>query len=468
MNLTKLTLSAIILLGFNSNILGQVNTLKESIFFPLGKTSLTQGHKKKLDSIVILLQASSSYNGEIKGYTCNIGSTSINKMISNLRALSVYNYLVDKGAKKESFTYGGFGATNPMASNSTEEGRKRNRRTDIELLLELLDAPNQKGSARVASEYTGIMNGTGTTTSSSGMTTEEETSGSSSENSTGYNATKIIGPSFTSGKLPAATATKIQSTNGIELEIDRNTFITTSKEELDIDFKDYSQNADVLRKGIQTKGQGKEHKLYAAFSANVTQEYQDLEINPGKPLLVTIPGEYDPSVQLYSNHKNWMVDTVNKFTYDETKKAYIVSVINKNQMLALMKPIQENKGDTLIYLRVKIKGLSPEHINPYVIYDDCSISRGYREKGKYFIFPITKLSDRYRLRAAYTDFSSKSPQPYSLNFDVTNLAPVGNVPARTEGSVITMRYPSKIMVNKEKLHTSSLCESEANSQMEQK
>jgi hypothetical protein len=199
----------------------------------------------------------------------------------------------------------------------------------------------------------------------------------------------------------------------------------------------------------------------SAFNISVTQEYQDLSINPNKPLIVYIPGEYDSSIALYSNHKNWTLDTINKFKYDESRKAYEVSVISGNQMFGLLKPINNHPTDTIVYLKVKIKGQKPENIKPYIIYDDCTIAEGRHLKGKFFIFPITKISETYRLRAAYTDYSTKTPEPYSLNFDVKNLLPIGKAPMRKEGDIITMKLPGKVFMKQEKLPASSLCEMNA-------
>lgn len=431
---------------------GQVNTLKESIYFSLGKTSLSKAHKSKLDSVLRLIKSSNSYNGEIKGYTCNIGSTSINKMISNLRALNVYNYLIDKGAKRANLTYIGLGEQNPQGDNSTESGRRQNRRADIELILELMDAPN---NTRVVSEYTGFLNNEA----------NKNTNANSASNikidnvePSEFKPSVALGPNFSSGQFAAATATRIEASNGIVIDINKNTLITNSKVPVEMDFKDFSMNSEIIKKGLQTKSGKDELSLFAAFNTNLTQEYQDLGISPKDPLKVLIPGDYDPRIKLYSNHKNWTLDTINKLSYDEYKHAYVVDVINNNQMIGLLRPIAEEPTDTLIYLKIKIKGLDPKLIRPYVIYDDCTISQGYHYKGKFFIFPISKISNQYRLRAAYTDYSTKSPEAYSLNFDITGLTPVGKVPKREKGSIITMRYPDKVFMKKEKLPVSSLCE----------
>ena len=70
----------------------------------------------------------------ISGFTDNVGTPADNLKLSNGRALSVVNYLVAKGVKKERLSYKGFGETNPVASNDAEEGRAINRRTEMRVV----------------------------------------------------------------------------------------------------------------------------------------------------------------------------------------------------------------------------------------------------------------------------------------------------------------------------------------------
>lgn len=502
----KITI-AVLALGCIIQLNAQVQTLKESIYFGLGKTSLSSEHKAKLDSILILLKSSKSYTGEIKGHTCSIGSMSINKIVSNLRALNVYNYLVDKGVNKDNFTYIGLGSSHPQSSNQTAAGRVKNRRADVDVLLSLSDEPSastgansnsthdltsSKESSKLSSEFIanrknyksskkskkGSNNSkveNAATTGDSKLTTSDQvTTTNEAAKTTMTEVAPVketvappteLGPEFTSGKLPAAGNLKVTSSNGIIWEIDKNTFITTSKEPIDVDFKDYTKNGEIIRKGLQTKGSGKEYKLLGAFNVNFTQEYQDLAINSRQPLKVIIPGEYDENIALYSNHKNWTRDTINQLSYDDYRKAYVVSVVNNTQMIALMKPVAAPTEKTE-YIMVKINGVKPDHIKPYVIYDDCTISNGYNitrkcfifTVKKWFIFPITKRSGTYRLRAAYTDYSSKTGQPYSLNYDIVNLDKQSNLKTINEGGKMMVQYPKTVEMTNDKLPVSALCE----------
>lgn len=70
--------------------------------------------------------------GEIDGYTDNVGDAAYNEKLSKERADAVANYLKSKGVVLgERFTTKGYGAADPIADNSTEEGRAENRRVTI-------------------------------------------------------------------------------------------------------------------------------------------------------------------------------------------------------------------------------------------------------------------------------------------------------------------------------------------------
>ena len=68
---------------------------------------------------------------EISGYTDNVGSENSNQVLSESRAIAVVNYLVEHGIAPERLVAKGYGELNPIADNTTEEGRAKNRRTEI-------------------------------------------------------------------------------------------------------------------------------------------------------------------------------------------------------------------------------------------------------------------------------------------------------------------------------------------------
>ena len=71
---------------------------------------------------------------EIGGHTDNKGSAAYNKTLSENRAKSVYDYLIDNGIDTDRLTYKGYGFEEPIADNQTEKGRAKNRRTEFKII----------------------------------------------------------------------------------------------------------------------------------------------------------------------------------------------------------------------------------------------------------------------------------------------------------------------------------------------
>jgi outer membrane protein OmpA-like peptidoglycan-associated protein len=99
------------------------------IYFDFNKYDLTVESMAVLDQLIEFLNENPKITIQVQGHTDNIGNDADNLHLSDNRAKSVYNYLVDKGIKSFRLTYKGFGKTMPVANNETEEGRARNRRT---------------------------------------------------------------------------------------------------------------------------------------------------------------------------------------------------------------------------------------------------------------------------------------------------------------------------------------------------
>jgi NitT/TauT family transport system substrate-binding protein len=106
-----------------------------SVFFPTGSGVLDENAKAVLDLQAVELAATfgSSYL-RIAGNTDNVGSRETNVRLSRVRAEAVAAHLVSRGFDRDKFEVVGHGPDRPVASNDTEEGRARNRRTDFEVI----------------------------------------------------------------------------------------------------------------------------------------------------------------------------------------------------------------------------------------------------------------------------------------------------------------------------------------------
>ena len=71
---------------------------------------------------------------QVNGHTDNVGNPNSNQTLSLNRATSVMNYLIENGIENTRLTAKGFGATQPIDTNETENGRKSNRRTEFLVL----------------------------------------------------------------------------------------------------------------------------------------------------------------------------------------------------------------------------------------------------------------------------------------------------------------------------------------------
>jgi len=106
----------------------------KNIFFDFDKTTLRPTSTAELDRLTKMLNDIPTLKIEISGHTDNIGSDEYNKNLSEGRAKTVVDYLIDKGIDRERLTFAGYGESQPIETNDTEEGRQMNRRTEFEVL----------------------------------------------------------------------------------------------------------------------------------------------------------------------------------------------------------------------------------------------------------------------------------------------------------------------------------------------
>ena len=87
--------------------------------------------ENQLNHIVDVMQQNPNMRVEVQGHTDHVGTTEYNQKLSERRADTVMQYLIDKGIAADRLTAVGYGENYPTADNKTKEGRARNRRVQL-------------------------------------------------------------------------------------------------------------------------------------------------------------------------------------------------------------------------------------------------------------------------------------------------------------------------------------------------
>jgi len=101
------------------------------IHFNTGKADILPDSESTLNEIVKLMQQDAALHLRVEGHTDNQGNATANQMLSEKRAQSVVAWLTAHGVPAARLTAKGFGQTKPVADNSTEDGRAKNRRVEL-------------------------------------------------------------------------------------------------------------------------------------------------------------------------------------------------------------------------------------------------------------------------------------------------------------------------------------------------
>jgi OOP family OmpA-OmpF porin len=114
----------------------KVMTFPEAALFEFGKSDLKPEGKEKIKEYreQAKEQLSRADKVIITGHTDNVGSADFNLKLSLRRAEAVRDYLISLGADAKKMEISGAGETKPIADNSTEEGRAKNRRVEVEVI----------------------------------------------------------------------------------------------------------------------------------------------------------------------------------------------------------------------------------------------------------------------------------------------------------------------------------------------
>lgn len=106
-------------------------TRLNNILFNTNSSELTELSTAMLDNFALYLKDNPQIKIRIEGHTDDIADADFNMKLSKKRAQRVYRYLIKKDIKRGRMTYDGFGETKPVATNDTEKGRAKNRRTEF-------------------------------------------------------------------------------------------------------------------------------------------------------------------------------------------------------------------------------------------------------------------------------------------------------------------------------------------------
>jgi outer membrane protein OmpA-like peptidoglycan-associated protein len=116
---------------FNYTEEGLVITLSEKLVFRPGSSELQDASLPAMSDLRSFLAANPRNKVTVRGYTDSSGSAEVNMRLSRERAARVHAYLTAAGIPPSRIVYIGLGPTNPVAANTTPEGRAHNRRVDV-------------------------------------------------------------------------------------------------------------------------------------------------------------------------------------------------------------------------------------------------------------------------------------------------------------------------------------------------
>ncbi|PJJ79524.1 OmpA family protein [Mucilaginibacter auburnensis] len=106
----------------------------KNIFFDTNKYDLKPESRGELQEMVNFLAYNPTVKVEISGHTDNVGNDALNQTLSENRAKSVYQFLISSKVDASRLEYKGYGKTQPVATNESEEGRSQNRRTEFKII----------------------------------------------------------------------------------------------------------------------------------------------------------------------------------------------------------------------------------------------------------------------------------------------------------------------------------------------
>jgi outer membrane protein OmpA-like peptidoglycan-associated protein/tetratricopeptide (TPR) repeat protein len=133
------------LVGYQSSSPFNINVLLEpieignkvilkNIFFDTNKFDIKPESKSELQKLIDFLMFNPTLRIEISGHTDNVGNDALNQTLSENRAKAVYDYLIANKMDVNRLVFKGYGKTQPIAPNDTDDGRSKNRRTEFKII----------------------------------------------------------------------------------------------------------------------------------------------------------------------------------------------------------------------------------------------------------------------------------------------------------------------------------------------
>ena len=116
-----------------SSVEGKTICSVDDINFDFNSSEIREDSYAYLDKLAATLVRMNA-SVEVKGHTDNVGTDEVNMRISRQRAQAVMEYLIGQGVNASRICYSYYGASRPLVSNETVEGRRINRRVEVEIL----------------------------------------------------------------------------------------------------------------------------------------------------------------------------------------------------------------------------------------------------------------------------------------------------------------------------------------------
>lgn len=120
--------------GCTPEVVKKTRGALKGVKFLFGKAELTEDSKKILSEVATAMKEITDGKVEVQGHTDNIGSSDVNLNLSQARAQSVADYLIEQGVDEKQLSWKGYGDSMPVGDNKTSAGRAQNRRVELKWL----------------------------------------------------------------------------------------------------------------------------------------------------------------------------------------------------------------------------------------------------------------------------------------------------------------------------------------------